>query len=298
MNAVASAPAWSAQVQASADRLRSVWGDFRPGLAVVLGSGWAGMVEGPPLAEDVPYSELPAFPALGIAGHQARVRLVRLAGPAQPSRAQAADGGGEGQRLSCAMLLMGREHAYEHGDAAAMRGALQTAAAVGCSTVVLTNAAGSLRQWLPAGSLMALSDHINMVQRSPLQDMEGSRRFVDMTRAYDPELRREALGAAAEAGVEMHEGVYAWVMGPQFETPAEIRMLEILGADAVGMSTVPEAIIARHAGMKVLALSLITNMAAGLADQGLSHEQTLAAAARHAELAARALRAILPKIAS
>ena len=140
---------------------------------------------------------------------------------------------------------------------------------------------------------MLIQDHLNLVQRSPLQGLEGSERFVDMSEAYDPALRERAWKAALSAGVSLREGVYAWVMGPQFETPAEIRMLRTLGANAVGMSTVPEAIAARHAGLRVLGLSLITNMAAGLSRVGLSHRQTLDTATEHRDTARRVLEAIL-----
>ena len=266
-------------VQRSAEILRLAWGERRPRVAVVLGSGWSGMVQGLQDAVDVPYADLPAFPPLGIVGHSACVRLARLPGASVD-----------------VMLLMGRQHAYETGDATAMRGAVQTVAAVGCPVIVVTNAAGSLRPEWPAGSLMALNDHLNLVQRSPLQGWSGSDRFVDMGQAYDPVLRRAAQEAAAGVGSTLHEGVYAWMMGPQFETPAEIRMLHRLGADAVGMSTVPETIAARHAGLRVLAISLMTNMAAGMAAERLSHEQTLKAAALHEAQAAQVLRAILSSI--
>ncbi len=265
-------------VQQSAQRLLEAWGTRRPKVAVVLGSGWGGMVEGLHEALDMPYAELPAFPPLGIAGHAACVRLARL------------DCGGE------VMLLMGRQHAYETGDATAMRGAVQTVAAVGCSVIVVTNAAGCLHPQWPVGGLMALSDHLNLVQRSPLQGLSGSDRFVDMSQAYDLGLRQVAREAADQLGISLHEGVYAWMMGPQFETPAEIRMLERLGADAVGMSTVPEVIAARHAGLRVLAISLMTNMAAGMSTQRLSHEQTLQTAAAHERQAARVLQSILQSI--
>ncbi|NBU49108.1 MAG: purine-nucleoside phosphorylase [Betaproteobacteria bacterium] len=274
-------------VQRSAEVLLKAWGGRRPKVAVVLGSGWAGMVQGLQEPMDVPYADLPAFPPLGIAGHAACVRLARL--PAI---------GGADSAGPDVMWLMGRQHAYETGDATAMRGAVQTVAAIGCTTMVVTNAAGSLHSDWPAGSLMALRDHLNLVQRSPLQGLSGSDRFVDMGAAYDADLRRRAIEAAATAGAVLQEGVYAWMMGPQFETPAEIRMLKILGADAVGMSTVPETIAARHSGLRVLAISLMTNMAAGLDAQRLSHEQTLTAAAAHEQHAAQALRAILHSIAN
>ena len=141
-----------------------------------------------------------------------------------------------------------------------------------------TNAAGSADATLRPGSLMLVSDHLNLPQRSPLVGETGSDRFVGMGNAYDAALRADALAVARARGMALHEGVYAWFLGPQFETPAEIRMAQRLGARAVGMSTVPETIIARHAGMRVLAISLITNMAAGLSDEALSHAHTLAQA--------------------
>ena len=150
---------------------------------------------------------------------------------------------------------------------------------------MLTNAAGSLNPAIGTGSLMLLSDHLNLPQRTPLHGEPGSSRFVDMRDAYDPALRRTAQEVAKKMGQALHEGVYAWQLGPQFETPAEIRMLRLLGADAVGMSTVPETIVARHAGMKVLALSLITNLAAGLDAEPLSHAQTLGGSASRGRFA-------------
>ena len=131
---------------------------------------------------------------------------------------------------------------------------------------------------MPAGSLMVLSDHINSSQRTPLHGETGVSRFVDMANAYDPALRATAMTVAGQAGPTLHEGVYVWHLGPQFETPAEIRMFQAFGGNAVGMSTVPETILARHAGMRVLALSLITNMACGLSQETLSHAHTLAQA--------------------
>jgi purine-nucleoside phosphorylase len=140
---------------------------------------------------------------------------------------------------------------------------------------------------------MLITDHLNLSQRSPLFGEPGDDRFVDMSNAYDPELGAMAKAAAAAAGITLHEGVYAWFLGPQFETPAEIRMARLLGAQAVGMSTVPETILARHAGMKVLALSLMTNMAAGMAAQKLSHAHTMATAKAGEAQAVLLLRAVL-----
>ena len=194
-------------------------------------------------------------------------------------------------------LLRGRKHAYETGDAGGMKGAIRTLAALGCSTLLLTNAAGSLATEMAPGSLMLISDHLNLVQRTPLHDEPGASRFIDMSAAYDAALRDQAAAAAAAEGIELHEGVYAWVLGPQFETPAEIRMLQLLGAQAVGMSTVPETILARHAGLKVMGLAMLTNMGAGMAAETLSHAHTLHTAQATVATAMRLLAAIVPALA-
>jgi purine-nucleoside phosphorylase len=249
-----------------------------PHVGIVLGSGWQGVVTHLDDAKTIAYSDLPAFPKVGVAGHVGQLILGRL-------------GGTE------VIVLAGREHAYEDGRADAMKGALRTLAALNVPTLVLTNAAGSLNPQMGTGSLMLLTDHLNLPQRTPLQGEPGSSRFVDMVDAYDPALRQRAHEVAKGMGQTLHEGVYAWQLGPQFETPAEIRMLRMLGADAVGMSTVPETIIARHAGMKVLALSMITNLAAGLDAQPLSHAQTLAAAQAAGDRAVRLLEAVVPALA-
>jgi purine-nucleoside phosphorylase len=261
----------------SVARIRAAAPGLAPRLAIVLGSGWDGiadLVSGP---VDIAYAELPAFPRLGVAGHAGHLRLGRIAG--------------------CeVVLLRGRKHSYETGDAAAMKGAIRSLAALGCSTLLLTNAAGSLEPRMPAGSLMLISDHLNLAQRTPLLDEPGAERFVDMANAYDATLRDEAAAAAEEADIELHEGVYAWVLGPQFETPAEIRMLRLLGAQAVGMSTVPETILARCAGLKVLGLTMFTNMGAGMAEETLSHAHTLQTAQASAALAARLLTVVVPAL--
>jgi len=245
-----------------------------PTIAVVLGSGWSGLTKQVEEALEVPYAEMPAFPRPTVGGHVGRVVLGRI-GPHEVA------------------LLAGRRHPYEGGRADGMNGAIRSLAAWGVQTLVLTNAAGSLDPALRAGDLMLITDHLNLPQRSPLWDETDDRRFVDMTEAYDPALRARAVVAAARAGAVLHEGVYAWMMGPQFETPAEIRMLRALGAHAVGMSTVPEAIVARHAGLRVLGLSLVTNMAAGMGAEALSHAQTLQQAEAASTRACAALAAIV-----
>ena len=265
-------------IQRSAATLRTRAPQRTPRVAIVLGSGWQGVVAHLDQPTTIPYSDLPAFPNVGVAGHVGQLILGRL-GDAEVA------------------VLAGREHTYEDGRADAMKGALRTLATLKVPTLVLTNAAGSLDPSMGTGSLMLLTDHLNLPQRTPLHGEPGSSRFVDMRDAYDPALRRAALEVARGMGQTLHEGVYAWQLGPQFETPAEIRMLRLLGADAVGMSTVPETIIARHAGMKVLALSMITNLAAGLDSEPLSHAQTLAAAQAAGDRAVRLLEAVVPALA-
>lgn len=243
-----------------------------PAIAVLLGSGWHPFADALQDPLDLPYAELPAFPALAVRGHSGVVRV------GQVGRTRVA-------------VLGGRKHAYETGEADGMKGSIRALAAWGVKVLVQTNAAGSLDPLMPPGSLMLLADHLNVSQRSPLFGQAGDGRFVDMNNAYDAALRAQAKTAALGVGTTLFEGVYVWYLGPQFETPAEIRMFRLLGGQAVGMSTVPETILARHAGMQVLALSLMTNMAAGMADEKLSHAHTMATAAGASERAVAVLRA-------
>jgi purine-nucleoside phosphorylase len=264
-------------IATGAERLRTACDGAVPRLALLLGSGWAGLGQALQPRAEIDYADLPAFPALAVGGHVGRLRIGHLAGVD-------------------VLLLSGRKHAYEDGDPGAMKGAIRTLAAAGVSTLLQTNAAGSLDPAMPPGALMLVTDHLNLPQRSPLVGERDDQRFVDLAAAYDPALAGAARAAAAATGLTLHEGVYAWVLGPQFETPAEIRMLQRLGAHAVGMSTVPETILARHAGMKVLALSMITNLGCGLSAEALSHAHTLAGAARAADDAARLMTALLPAL--
>jgi purine-nucleoside phosphorylase len=262
----------------SAAHISARAGAHRPTIALVLGSGWHGVADLVQQGIDIAYTELPAFPAVGVAGHAGTLRLGTI-------------GGVE------VAVLSGRQHTYETGQADAMKGAIRTLARLGVRVLLPTNAAGSLDTAMRPGSLMLLADHLNIAQRTPLHGESGSERFVDMRDAYDPALRAVARRVALEHGVTLNEGIYAWMIGPQFETPAEIRMLRQLGAQAVGMSTVPETILARHAGMRVLALSILTNMGCGLEDEALSHAQTLAVAQHGAAAAARFVAALLPALA-
>lgn len=234
---------------------------FRPKVALVLGSGLGGFAEEVREVAVIPYASLPGFPQPTVGGHAGRLVLGHV-GP------------------TAVAVLQGRAHYYERGRVDEMKGAIDAMAQLGCETLLQTNAAGSLRLDMPPGSVMAISDHINFTGTNPLFGSgSGDSRFVDMVDAYDPALRARLLEAAKAANVVCHEGVYIFFSGPSFETPAEIRAARVLGADAVGMSTVPETILARHAGLKVAALSLMTNYAAGLVPGVLAHEQTLSVAA-------------------
>ncbi len=248
-----------------------------PRIAVVLGSGWGGATQHIAGAQRIPYAELPGFPPAGVAGHSGELWLGRI-GPHEVA------------------VMSGRKHAYETGAVDGMKLPLRTLRALGCEVLVQTNAAGSADVGLRPGSLMLVADHLNLPQRSPLVGEVGAERFVCMADAYDAALRAGAQAVARARGTPLHEGVYAWFLGPQFETPAEIRMAQRLGAQAVGMSTVPETLLARHAGMRVLAISLITNMAAGLSDEVLSHAHTLAQAEAASALAGGLLAGIIAGI--
>ncbi len=248
--------------------------DIQPRIAVVLGSGWGGLTAHLRDALQIRYTELPGFPQPGVAGHSATLWLGWLG--AQP-----------------VAVMSGRQHGYETGTVDGMAAPLHILQRLGCHTLVLTNAAGSVRADMPPQSLMLLSDHLNLPQRSPLVGVSGSERFVNMVDAYDPGLRAHAQRVAQAQGIALFEGVYAWFFGPQFETPAEIRMAQRLGADAVGMSTVPETILARHADLRVLALSFITNYGAGMSPEVLSHVHTLSQAQTGSAQASRLLANII-----
>jgi purine nucleotide phosphorylase len=244
-------------------------------VAVVLGSGLGGFADDVKAIATIPYGELPGFPVTGVSSHAGQLVLGHV-GPTPVA------------------VLQGRAHYYEHGRAGEMKGAISALATLGCETLLQTNAAGSLRLDMPPGSLMAISDHINFTGVNPLFGLgSGDNRFVDMVNAYDSALTQRLLAAAKAGNILCHDGVYIWFCGPSFETPAEIRAARTLGADAVGMSTVPETILARQAGMKVVAVSLMTNFAAGLTHDKLGHEQTLAVAREASGNVRRLLHAFL-----
>jgi xanthosine phosphorylase len=234
-----------------------------PRVGIVLGSGLGGLADRIEDAVAIPYADLPGFPRPGVHGHAGRLVLGRLGGV----------------EVAC---LQGRVHTYEGQGADGVRMLIRTLSRIGCEAVVLTCAAGSLRAEVGPGSVMMITDHINLLGTNPLvgpNDDAFGPRFPGMVDAWDPELRAMLSRAAARAGVPLAEGVYCAVLGPSFETPAEVRMIRMLGADAVGMSTVPECIVARHCGLRVLGMAVVTNLAVGIGDGEVSHDQTLRAAA-------------------
>lgn len=241
----------------AAETVRTLAGDAPARLGLVLGSGLGAMAEEVARAVVLPFEELPGFPVSGVSGHAGALVMGEL----------------EGVRVA---MLSGRAHYYENGDPTVMRTPLETLKSLGVETLLLTNAAGSTREAMGPGSLMAISDHLNWSGLNPMIGEATDGRFVNLVDAYAPQLRAR-LKALEPA---LHEGVYAWFSGPSFETPAEIRAATLLGADAVGMSTVPETILARFLGMEVAAVSVVTNYAAGMTGQALSHAETKSEAAK------------------
>jgi len=263
-----------ATAAASADRLTALTGPHDA--AVVLGSGWSPAADAIGAAEtEIPLSELGGFPASTVPGHAPTVRSV-AAGTVR------------------VLMFLGRVHLYEGLSPATVVHGVRTAVAAGCRTVVLTNAAGGIRPGLSVGEPVLISDHLNLTGRSPLAGPPPSigQRFTDLTDLYSPRLR----ALAREADPSLTEGVYAMMPGPHYETPAEITMLGRLGADLVGMSTVLEAIAARHLGAEVLGISLVTNLAAGLAGQSLSHAEVVEAGRASASRMGSLLAGILPRV--
>ncbi|MBL4684988.1 MAG: purine-nucleoside phosphorylase [Nannocystaceae bacterium] len=230
-----------------------------PTVGLVLGSGLGGLAERVQDATIIEFADLPGFPVPSVEGHAGRLVLGTLAG----------------KQVAC---LQGRVHLYEGHSPQTVVPMIRTLSLLGCATLIATNAAGALDPDATPGSLMLITDHINMQSGNPLvgpNDEAFGPRFPAMDRAYDAELAQWLREGAKTLGIALREGVYLATLGPTFETPAEIRAFGVMGANAVGMSTVPEVIVARHAGMRVAAVSVLTNLAAGLSKEDLSHEQTL-----------------------
>ncbi|MBU6297142.1 MAG: purine-nucleoside phosphorylase [Alphaproteobacteria bacterium] len=246
----------------AAAAIRTRFGDAFPKTVIVLGSGWGRFAERLSNAASMSYADIPGFSRSTVAGHSGNLVVGNIVG------------------LPLA-VMQGRIHGYEGHLPQALAGPIRTLRKLGAERLILTNASGGLKRELPAGTLVIITDHINFCGFNPLvgpNDESIGPRFPDMSEAYDPELCGRLADAAREAGVPVKTGVYLFTLGPNFETPAEVRMFAALGADVVGMSTVPECLVARHCGMKVAALSLVTNLAAGLSTTPLTHQETLATA--------------------
>jgi xanthosine phosphorylase len=272
-----------AQIEKAAGIIRQKANGKTPKIALTLGSGLGAVADLMQDAVVIPYAALPGFPQTGVAGHEGSLLLGAVDG-------------------APVIFLKGRKHLYEGADAAvdATKIVIRTLKTLGVEILFLTNAAGSLRAEYPPGSLVAIADHINLTGVNPLagpNDEEWGPRFLSMDNAWDAALRAALMAAGAKAGVSpLGEGVYCQLLGPTFETPAEIRMLKAIGADTVAMSTAAENIIARHCGLKCVGVSAITNLAAGMGNEPLSHEQTLAGAKLAEHNMAKLVRAFIAAV--
>lgn len=236
----------------------------RPKIGLILGSGLGILADEITDADKIAYENIPSFPISTVSGHAGQLVMGTLSGRQ-------------------VVAMQGRFHHYEGYSLKEVTVPVRVMKALGVETIIVTNAAGGINEQFRNGDLMLIRDHLNLTFRNPLvgkNEEEWGPRFPDMSEAYDASLRAIAAEVAAEQGISLQEGIYAGVVGPSYETPAEIRMMRAMGADAVGMSTVPEVIVARHAGMRVLGISCVTNMAAGILDQPLSHEEVVATADR------------------
>jgi purine-nucleoside phosphorylase len=241
-----------------------------PRTAIILGSSLGSIADAviDPLV--IPYGDLPGFPVPSISGHAGKLVVGKIGG----------------KEIA---VLQGRSHPYEKGNPAAMQPAIDMLKGAGIEMLIVTNAAGSLDVKMRAGSIMLITDHINFSGMNPLIGVPGDRSFVPMTDAYDSGLQKRLKAAAKAEKIKLHSGVYVWFAGPSFETPAEIRMARNWGGDAVGMSTVPEVILARYMGLRVAGLSVITNLGAGLEGANPSHEETKREGAKAADAMKRLL---------
>ena len=265
----------------AASAIRAVCPD-PPRIAVVLGSGLNELADRLPDRTAVPYDRIPHFPVTTVVGHEGKAIVGRLHG-------------------SVVLMLQGRFHSYEGHDLETVTFPIRVLQQLGVGTLILTAATGGIRADLRPGNLVVLSDHLNLIGANPLRGLNDARlgtRFPDMTEVYSPRLRAIAIEEGAGLGIELVSGVYACMPGPSYETPAEIRMLRTLGADVVGMSTVPEAIVARHAGMEVLALALVSNAAAGVLGTPITHEEVLEAGRKAAPALAGLIERVVARLAN
>jgi purine-nucleoside phosphorylase len=251
-----------------------------PDVALILGSGLGAMADDLGDAVAIPFGEIPGFPQAAVAGHRGRLVIGSM----------------EGVTVAA---LQGRFHLYEGYDAATVALPTRVMLGLGARTLIVTNAAGGINRTFRAGDLMLIDDHINLMGRNPLTGpvQQGDTRFPDMSRPYDPELQALAEEVALSEGIRVVRGVYAAVLGPSYETPAEVRMIERLGGDVVGMSTVPEVIVARASGARVLGISLVSNAAAGLSAVPLSHEEVVDAGREAEGRFTRLVRGVVRRLA-
>jgi purine-nucleoside phosphorylase len=259
------APFGAEAARHAADAIRARIGDFHPAAAVVLGSGLGGLASRVHDPVVVPYAAIPGFPDATVAGHAGELLAGSLAG--RP-----------------VLALAGRFHMYEGHQAALAAFPARVVHALGAPVLIVSNAAGGIRPDFAAGTLMLIEDHVNLMFRNPLVGRleAGDERFPDMSDPYDRVLRALARSVADAKGIALESGVYAGLLGPSYETPAEVRMLARLGVDAVGMSTVPEVIVARAIGLRVLGISCVTNPAAGLSETPITHAEVIETTARAA----------------
>lgn len=254
--------------------------NVEPRIAIVLGSGLGGFADDFEDAVGIPYEEIPGFVRSTAEGHVGRLVV--------------------GKVESVPVLAMqGRVHYYEGYSFEEVTFPIRTFKLLGIKTLILTNAAGGINVQLTQGALMVISDHLNLMGDNPLRGPNDERfgpRFPDMSAVYSPELQELVVDEAKATGVEVRRGIYGGLSGPSYETPAEIHLLRALGADAVGMSTVPEAIVARHMGLEVLGISCITNMAAGISDEPINHEEVMATGDRVRDTFAQLLRSVVGAI--
>jgi purine-nucleoside phosphorylase len=269
------------QVQETVQAIRQRAGGLTPRVGIILGSGLGAFAEGFGRKVVIPYQELPHFPHSSVPGHAGRMVLGEVAG--EP-----------------VVAMQGRVHSYEGYSSTQVAFPARVLCSLGIKALVLTNAAGGINTLFAPGDLMAITDHLNLSGWNALTGPNDDRlgpRFPDMSRAYAPSLRALLLESAQRTQVPLRQGVYAMVSGPSYETPAEIRMLRTLGADAVGMSTVPETVAAGHMGIPVVGISCITNLAAGVGDKPLTHEEVGETANRVAGIFSRLLTDFLPVVA-
>ncbi len=271
------------ELESAALAIKQITGRGAHDAALVLGSGLSDYAASLPGAVEVPYGEIAGFPVPRVEGHAGSLYSVDL------------------EDAGTVLVFAGRVHYYEGWPLDKVVFGVRTAVLSGCRVVVLTNAAGGVNPSFSPGDLVLISDHLNLAATNPLMGQNDERlgpRFPDVTDLYDSELRKLAREVGKEVEVPLAEGVYAWFTGPSYETPAEIQMVGTMGGDLVGMSTVPEAIAVRHMGARVMGISLVTNLAAGLSPTPLSHEEVTEVAGQARERSTRLLDGLLPRLAA